>query len=56
MVLVCFPLALGVLCLSLFCYALRCVFSGFAIILKIIRELVTLRLLSYGCLVDDFSS
>ena len=29
-----FPLFVGVLCLSLFCYALLCVHSSFAIILK----------------------
>ena len=39
------------LCLSLFCYALLCVLSSFAIILKRKRELVDLLLLSYGCLV-----
>ena len=32
--LMCFPLFVGVLCLSLFCYGLLCVHSGFAIILK----------------------
>ena len=37
-------------CLSLFWYALLCVFSSFAIILKRKRELVALLLLSYGCL------
>ena len=49
--LVCFPLVVGVLCLSLFCCALLCVLSCFAIILKRKRELVALLLLSYGCLV-----
>ena len=49
--LVSFPLVVGVLCLSLFCCALLCVLSGFAIILKMIRELVALLLLSHGCLV-----
>ena len=39
-----------ILCLSLFWYALLCVFSSFAIILKRKRELVALLLLSYGCL------
>ena len=39
-----------VLCLPLFLYALLCVFSSFAIILKRKRDLVTLLLLSYGCL------
>ena len=47
----CFPLVVGVLCLSLFCCALLCVFSSFAIILKKKEELVALLLLSYGCLV-----
>ena len=46
-----FPLFVGVLCLSLFWYALPCIISSFAIILKRKRELVTLLLLSYGCLV-----
>ena len=46
-----FPLVVGVLCLSLFCYALLFVLSRFAIILKRKRELVALLLLSYGCLV-----
>ena len=40
---------MGALCLSLFCYALLCVFSSFAIILKRKRDLVALLLLSYGC-------
>ena len=48
--LVCFPLVVGVLCLSLFCCALLCVRSSFAI-LKRKRELVALRFLSYWCLV-----
>ena len=39
------------LCLSLFWYALLCVLSSFASILKWKRELVALLLLSYGCLV-----
>ena len=39
---------MGVLCLSLFWYALLCVLSSFAIILKRKRELVALLLLSYG--------
>ena len=46
-----FPLFVGVLCLSLFWYALLCVLSNFTIILKRKRELVALLLLSYGCLV-----
>ena len=40
--LVCFPLIVGVLCLSLFFRALLCVLSSFAIFLKRKRELVTL--------------
>ena len=39
------------LSLSLFWYALLCVLSSFAIILKRKRELVALLLLSNGCLV-----
>ena len=46
-----FPLFVGVLCLSLFCYSLLYVQSGFAIILKRKKELVTLLLLSYRCIV-----
>ena len=42
---------MGVLCLSLFCYALLCVHSSFAIILKRKRKLVALLLLSYRCIV-----
>ena len=42
---------MGVLCLSLFCYALLCVYSSFAIILKRKRKLVALLLLSYRCIV-----
>ena len=42
---------MGILCLSLFCYALLCVRSSFAIILKRNRKLVALLLLSYRCLV-----
>ena len=41
-----FPLFVGVLCLSLFCYALLCVHSSFEIILKWKRKLVALLLLS----------
>ena len=40
---------MGALCLSLFCYALLCIHSGFAIILKKKRKLVAL--LSYICIV-----
>ena len=46
-----FPLFVGVLCLSLFCYALLCVHSSYAIILKRKRKLVVLLLLSYRCIV-----
>ena len=46
-----FLLFVGVLCLSLFCYALLSVLSSFAITLKRKRDLVALLLLSYGCLV-----
>ena len=42
---------MGVLCLSLFCYALLCVPFSFAIILKRKRKLVALLLLSYRCIV-----
>ena len=42
-----FPLFVGVLCLSLLCYALLCVHSSFAIVLKRKRKLVALLLLSY---------
>ena len=44
-----FPLFVGVLCLSLFCYALLYVNSCFAIISKGKRKLVALLLLSYRC-------
>ena len=46
-----FPLFVGVLCLYLLCYALLCVHSSFAIILKRNRKLVALLLLSYRCVV-----
>ena len=46
-----FPLFVGVLCLSLFCYALLCVHFSFAIILKRKRKLVALLLLSYRCII-----
>ena len=42
---------MGALRLSLFCYALLYVHSGFAIILKRKRKLVALLLLYYRCLV-----
>ena len=45
-----FLLFVGVLCLYLFCYALLCVHSSFAIILKRKRKLVAL-LLAYRCIV-----
>ena len=45
-----FPLFEGVLCLSLFFYALLSVHSSFSIILKRKRKLVALLLLSY-CIV-----
>ena len=45
------PLPVGVLCSSLFWYALRLVPSSFAIILTSNGELVALLLLSFGCLV-----
>ena len=38
------PLFVGVLCLSLFCYALLFVHSSFAIILKRKRKLVALQM------------
>ena len=44
-------MVVGVLCVSLFCSALLCVLSIFAIILKRKREMAALLLLSYGCLV-----
>ena len=44
-----FPLFVGVLCLDLFCYALLCVHSSVAIILKRKRKLVAFLLLSYRC-------
>ena len=46
-----FPLFVRVLCLYLFCYALLCVHSSFAIILKRKRKLVALLLLSCRCIV-----
>ena len=46
-----FPLFVGNLCLSLFCYAFLCVHFCFAIILTWKRELVALLLLSYRCIV-----
>ena len=42
---------MGALCLSLFCNALLCVHSSFAIILKGKKKLVALLLLSYICIV-----
>ena len=49
-----FPLFVGVLGLSLLCYALLCVHSSFAIILKRKRKLVALLLLSYRCFVTIY--
>ena len=46
-----FPLFVGALSLSLICYALHCVHSSFAIILKAKRKLVALLLLSCRCIV-----
>ena len=46
-----FPLFVGVLCLSLFCYVFLCAHSSFAIILKRKRKLVAMLLLSYRCIV-----
>ena len=42
---------MGVLCLSLFCYALHYVHSSFAVVLKRKRKLVALLSLSYKCFV-----
>ena len=44
-----FPLYVGVLCLSVFCFALLCVHSSFAIILMRKRKQIALLLLSYRC-------
>ena len=46
-----FPLFVAVLCLYLFCHALLCLHSSFAIILKRKKKLVALLLLSYRCIV-----
>ena len=46
-----YTLFVGVLCLSLLCYALLCVHSSFAITLKRKRKLVALLILSYKCIV-----
>ena len=45
---------MGVLCLSLFCYALLCVHFSFAIILNRKRKLVALLLLSCRCIVTSY--
>ena len=45
---------MGVLFLTLFCYALLCVHSSYAIILKRKRKLVALLLLSNRCIVTKF--
>ena len=42
---------MGVLCLSLFWYALLCVHFSVSVILKRKRKLVALLLLSYRCIV-----
>ena len=46
-----FPLFVGVLCLSLFDYALLCVHSNFSIILNRKSMFDALHLLSYRCFV-----
>ena len=46
-----FPLFVGILYLSLFCFVILCVHSSFTVILKRKRELVALLLLPYRCLV-----
>ena len=46
-----FPLFVGVMCSSLFCYALICVHSSFALILKRKIKLVALLLFSSRCIV-----
>ena len=46
-----FPLFVGVLYLSLYCYALLSVHYYFAITLKRKRKLVALLLLSYRCII-----
>ena len=45
-------LFVGLLCLFVFCYALLCVDSSFAIILKRKRKLVALLLLTFRCIVS----
>ena len=45
-----FPLFVGVLCLSLFCYTLLCIHSSLAIVLKRKRKLAALLLLSNRCI------
>ena len=40
---------MGVLCLSLFCYALRYVYSKYIIILTRMRELITLLVFWMSC-------
>ena len=42
-----FQLFVGVLCLSLYCYALLCVHSSFAIILKSCCAIIVLQMYSY---------
>ena len=45
------PIVRGSSLLSLFCYALLCVYSSFAINFKRKRKLVVVLLLSYRCIV-----
>ena len=47
--LVCFPLIVGDLCLSLLCCALLCILSSFAVILKMKRELIAFIVLQMSC-------
>ena len=44
---VCFPLVVGILCLSLFCCALLCVLSSFAIILAVCFAFIVLGMSCY---------
>ena len=46
------PLFVGILCWSLFWYALLCVLSSFTIILTRMKELVALLFYVLGCLVS----
>ena len=49
--LMCYSLFMGPLCLSLFCCAVLCVHSGFAVVFGRGRKLVALLLLTYGCII-----